>query len=307
MKKLLNAFSTPCDISVELRNPTHAKTILVSDPNDQFGAKDKEMKIFTREDPVIGKVILDPPKKVDHLGIKVELIGEIILYYESKEVLQFLLLTKEISSPGSLDPGKNTFDFEFNKVDLCYESYRGINVDLRYFIRVTVSLPSSLKSKFLHEEEFWVQNVGERPVREKGVIMEVGIEEVVMLQIKYERVNLDVNGVVYGKLNFGVVNTDIEIGEVSVVRKESIGTGTNQHTEQETLRRFEVIDSSPISGEVVPIRLYLASIEPWKMTPSCENVNNKFSVKYFLHLSLQDKSGRRYFKQHELTTWRSSV
>eukprot|EP01027_Heterolobosea_sp_BB2_P006755 GEZU01010156.1.p1 GENE.GEZU01010156.1~~GEZU01010156.1.p1 ORF type:complete len:138 (+),score=43.15 GEZU01010156.1:211-624(+) len=137
--------------------------------------------------------------------------------------------------------------------------------------------------------------------------MEVGIENVIMLQIKYERVNLDLGGIVQGKLNFSLVNADIDIGEVSIIKKETIGYAGSQHTEQETLKKFEVIDGSPISGEVVPMRIYLNSIEKWKLTPTCENVNNKFTVKYFLHLSLCDKAGRRYFKQHELFLWRKTL
>ena len=33
------------------------------------------------------------------------------------------------------------------------------------------------------------------------------------------------------------------------------------------------------------------------MTPTYRNVNNKFSVKYYLNLVLVDEEDRRYFKQ----------
>ena len=45
--------------------------------------------------------------------------------------------------------------------------------------------------------------------------------------------------------------------------------------------RYEVMDGVPVRGESVPIRLFLA---PYPLTPSYGNVNNKFSVKYFLNL-----------------------
>ena len=40
------------------------------------------------------------------------------------------------------------------------------------------------------------------------------------------------------------------------------------------------------------------------MTPTHRNINNKFSVKYFLNLVLVDEEDRRYFKQQEITMYR---
>jgi len=46
-------------------------------------------------------------------------------------------------------------------------------------------------------------------------------------------------------------------------------------------------------GEVIPIRLYLGAYD---LTPTMKNINNKYSVKYFLNLVLVDEEDRRYFK-----------
>ena len=37
------------------------------------------------------------------------------------------------------------------------------------------------------------------------------------------------------------------------------------------------------------------------------NINNKFSVKYYLNLVLVDEEDRRYFKQQEITLWRKEI
>ena len=37
------------------------------------------------------------------------------------------------------------------------------------------------------------------------------------------------------------------------------------------------------------------------------NINNKFSVKYYLNLVLVDEEDRRYFKQQEITLWRKEL
>jgi vacuolar protein sorting-associated protein 26 len=55
------------------------------------------------------------------------------------------------------------------------------------------------------------------------------------------------------------------------------------------------------SGESIPVRLFLT---PYELTPSYRNINNKFSVKYYLNLVLVDEEDRRYFKQQEITMYR---
>ena len=50
---------------------------------------------------------------------------------------EFLLLQNELASPGDLTHPQ-TFPFTFKNVEKAYESYNGINVRLRYFVRATV-------------------------------------------------------------------------------------------------------------------------------------------------------------------------
>lgn len=56
------------------------------------------------------------------------------------------------------------------------------------------------------------------------------------------------------------------------------------------------------AGESIPIRLFLS---PYDLTPTYKNINNKFSVKYYLNLVLVDEEDRRYFKQQEITMYRA--
>lgn len=54
---------------------------------------------------------------------------------------------------------------------------------------------------------------------------------------------------------------------------------------------------------LLPPRLFLA---PYELTPTYKNVNNKFSVRYFLNLVLVDEEERRYFKQQEIQLFRKA-
>ena len=59
--------------------------------------------------------------------------------------------------------------------------------------------------------------------------------------------------------------------------------------------------NNDLAGESIPVRLFLT---PYELTPTYRNINNKFSVKYYLNLVLVDEEDRRYFKQQEITMYR---
>ena len=83
-----------------------------------------------------------------------------------------------------------------------------------------------------------------------------------------------------------------------VWRAAGTGSGPNAFNESETVAKFEIMDGAPVRGESIPIRLFLNGFDT--LTPTFRNVNNKFSVKYFLNLVLIDEEDRRYFKQQEI-------
>ena len=109
--------------------------------------------------------------------------------------------------------------------------------------------------------------------------------------------------VVVGKIFFLLVRIKIKHMEIEIRRRESTGTGANTYNESETIAKYEIMDGAPVRGESIPIRLFLS---PYDLTPTYRNINNKFSVKYFLNLVLVDEEDRRYFKQQEITIWRDA-
>ena len=108
---------------------------------------------------------------------------------------------------------------------------------------------------------------------------------------------------VVGKIFFLLVRIKIKHMEIEIRRRESTGTGANTYNESETLAKYEVMDGAPVRGESIPIRLFLS---PYDLTPTYRNINNKFSVKYFLNLVLVDEEDRRYFKQVEISLFRGA-
>jgi len=275
------------------------KKKLAATETDDKGA----LYIFLGNEPVSGKVEVSvtPGKKLDHQGVKIEMVGRIEMFYDRSNSYEFTSLVRELETAGFLI-GKQQYSFDFSAVDKPHESYSGINVRLRYFVRVTITRSyGNIQS----ELDFLVQNPSDiEPDINNTLKMEVGIEECLHIEFEYDKSKYHLQDVIIGKICFLLVKIKIKYMEVSIIRRESAGTSSNQYNETETLTKFEVMDGAPVKGEIIPLRLFL---RPYDLTPTYRNISNRFSVRYFLNLVLIDVEDRRYFKQQEVTLWRKQM
>lgn len=292
-------FGANADVEIELKDQINLP--LVNIRNEQ--GVDERVFLYTGKETVAGKVkvALGKTKKLEHIGIKIELIGQIELLYDRGNPYDFTSLVRELDPPGELTADAE-YPFEFANVDKAHESYSGNNVRLRYFLRVKITRQySSNISKTL---EFGVQNIGTEPEINNSIKMEVGIEDCLHIEFEYNKEKYSLADVVIGKIYFLLVRIKIKHMEVVIVKRESTGSGPNTYNETENISKFEIMDGAPVRGESIPIRLFLA---PYDLTPTFKNVHNKFSVKYYLNLVLVDEEDRRYFKQQEMIMWRKTL
>jgi vacuolar protein sorting-associated protein 26 len=124
------------------------------------------------------------------------------------------------------------------------------------------------------------------------------------IEFEYNKSKYHLKDVVIGKIYFLLVRLKIKHMEIEIRKRESTGSGSDLYNESETVTKFEIMDGAPVRGESVPVRLFLSGFD---LTPTYRNVNNKFSVKYYLNLVLVDEEDRRYFKQQEITLWRKEL
>jgi len=261
-----------------------------------------EMVVFQALDQVDGTIRISVPggKAVEHMGIKAELVGQVEYMGDRSGSFPILSLTRELEAAGSIV--EKTYDFEFN-LQKDFDSYNGNTAKLRYFIRVVIS--RNYASNITYEQDFMVENyIKAVPEINPAIKMEVGVEDCLHIEFEYEREKYHLDDVITGKINFMLVRIKIKSMELQILKKETTGTGSSAATDTETLYKFEIMDGAPVRGETVPIRLYLT---PVKLTPTMINVHQKFSVRYFLNLVLLDEEERRYFKQHEITLYRSPI
>jgi len=250
-------------------------------------------------------VSVRPNKKIDHQGVKVELIGQVEVLNDKSASYDFFCISKDVEPPGTLFESKQ-YKWKFGAVDLQSDTYWGINVKLRYFIRI--SIVKKFASNITKEVDMIVRNLHPVPDMNNPLKMEVGIEDCLHIEFEYDRSKYNLQDVVVGKVYFLLVRIKIKHMELNIVRKETTGNTSgdakaNTHTDSETLIKFEIMDGSPVKDQCIPVRLYLKGLD---LTPTFKNAQNKFSVKYMLSLVLIDEEDRRYFKQQEIFLYRTA-
>ena len=113
------------------------------------------------------------------------------LLFDKANSVKFTTIVKELESAGILAASKS-YPFEFN-VEKAYETYSGINVRLRYFVRVTIS--RNYKANVVKELDVIVRNpqsaavaiTGASETPQPGIKMEVGIEECLHIEFEFDK------------------------------------------------------------------------------------------------------------------------
>ena len=328
-------FKSPLDVEINLDSEDTREVVEV---NSSKGRKER-LLLYKDGETVRGVAILRTRdnKKVEHSGIRVQLLGTIEMHSDGKVTNDdFLSFAQELAVPGELK-NTETFNFEFRNVEKMYESYRGTNVRLRYYLKVTVSRKSA---DIIKERELWVYQyvrsngtaandgkssdrlssnsasttsnnsiaskntagqVSKSPSAASTVKMDVGIESCLHIEFEYSKNRYPLKGVIVGRIYFLLVRLKIKHMELSLIRRETVGSGASQVSESTTVVRFEIMDGAPVKGETIPIRLFLGGFD---LVPTYRDVNKKFSTRTFLSLVLIDEDARRYFKQSEIILYR---
>ncbi|GEQ70037.1 hypothetical protein JCM33374_g3713 [Metschnikowia sp. JCM 33374] len=308
-------FKAPVDIEIRLDNENTRKHVEVKSPQGRTDS----LPLYADGESVKGQVSIRPRegKRLEHVGIKVQLLGTIESALDVITSSDFLSLATELASPETLNHAE-TYPFEFKNVEKQHESYRGKNVTLRYYIRVVVSRKN--KADLTREKELWVyqystpqpsQQPQEVSAAKKGhshlatrgssVKMDVGIEHCLHIEFEYSKSRFSLKEVIVGRIHFLLVRLKIKHMEISLIRRESVGSVPKQVVDSDTVVKFEIMDGAPVKGESIPIRLFLGG---YNLTPTYKDVNKKFSTRTYLSLVLIDEDARRYFKQSEIILFR---
>lgn len=296
-------FKSPLDIEIRLDSENSRKHV---EQKSDLG-RTELLPLYKDGESVKGTVTVRPRegKRVEHIGVKVQLLGSIESQLDTVTSLDFLSLATELAAPLQITHPE-TYPLEFRNVEKQYESYRGKNVRLRYYVRVVVSRKN--KSEITREKELWVYQYS-TPQPPQDVVaptsttvkMDVGIEHCLHIEFEYLKPRFSLKEVIVGRIYFLLVRLKIKHMEISLIRRETVGSPPNQVVDSETMVKFEIMDGAPVKGESIPIRLFLGG---YNLTPTYKEVNKKFLTRTYLSLVLIDEDARRYFKQSEIILYR---
>ena len=185
-----------CDISLQFKGKSENDMIAVDDRTDLTTQK---MHMFNNEDPVEGTLELRPSGRLTHSGITLEFIGVITANTDKEQKTEFVRQEQKMQQEGGVLSAVTPIKFNFDAIKN-HESYRGICAKVQYFIRLRIKR-SMLDIKF--EEEIWVSKIEnqyqdmkdrseDKPYQreanmQKGVGMEVGVDDVLHIEFKYEK------------------------------------------------------------------------------------------------------------------------
>lgn len=172
---------------------------------------------------------------------------------------EFLSVLCDLAVPGQL-AGTSKYRLNFPAVSLPFDSYDGINVRCRYFIRLCVTR-STYSSNIISDLPFMVENsapVRRAPLcccptcththayahlcvllclgmtvqlpRPTMVKLEVGIEDCLHIEFEYDRIAFGLQDVVTGNVHFLLVKIKIKQMELALVRREMTGAGMTHAT-----------------------------------------------------------------------------
>ncbi|XP_060675881.1 vacuolar protein sorting-associated protein 26B-like, partial [Ziziphus jujuba] len=142
--------------------------------------------LFQSQENIAGKDCIYPiqGKKVEHNGVKVELLGQIEMYLDRGNFYDFTSLVRELDVPGEIYERK-TYPFEFSTVEMPYETYNGVNVRLRYVLKVTIS--RGYAGSIVGYKDFVVRNYSAPPSINNSNKMEIGIEDCLRIEFEYNK------------------------------------------------------------------------------------------------------------------------
>ena len=296
MEYLRSFYQTPPSLKINIKTSSH-KPFKYPNINKQL----IEYPTFYSSDNIKGDFIieLNQNKFLEHEGIKVNLIGIIENIKNPSTSTKFYDEFLTICSADKINNEITKFEFNFPPKEKPYESYFGSSVKVRYYICVNVlSLPKNLCNQI----EIVILNPLSRELflkeENSPLKIEIGVENLIHVIFEVNKTNYYLRDVVIGKVKFLECNLDIKYMVIQVIRKENLNFLNTLSNETTLMSTFQLMDGTPEIGIEIPIRFYLSGIR--SLTPSFINIDDKFSVQYFLSIEFEDRDDRTFFKKVEI-------
>jgi hypothetical protein len=240
----------------------------------------QNMGVYVHGDIIKGKLSVDFPHGwvIDHSGVTISLLG---LYGGSSAPSSdpFFTRTLQMLPAGRIWQGFKA-PFTFDRITLPTPSYYGSRVQLLYRVECTVR-----GTELGTQKEFYVvrpEDVKIAPLQ-KGI----GVTNLLHLEVLLQSTVVDLWTGFIGGIYFALAKIRIVAVAIELIRRETIGADTYDTA----LRRFEVLDGSPVKGVFIPIRFLVGDLNVWPVPKELGVV-----VSYSLCVHGLDAQGGQYVK-----------
>eukprot|EP00756_Hemistasia_phaeocysticola_P023441 Hpha_TRINITY_DN15892_c0_g7::TRINITY_DN15892_c0_g7_i1::g.187293::m.187293/K18466/VPS26; vacuolar protein sorting-associated protein 26 len=302
----LLGFGTPVELNVTIADAEDRKRVDVAPwmgDADAESQAQRTLYTFEKEDRVAGEIIIntDAKQRVEYQELTVSLVGQMTtLTSEGRIMEEFVKKTMVLKKGRKLVCEEvDVFQYAFEGVPKVADSYYGSRMRVRWLLRVAMrrnALPDVIE-----EEEIWVENPSS-PGSSGPMRAEVGVENCLHIEFEFDKRAYHLRDTVHGVINFHMVQgIKLRSVELTVVCRETIGSGRSAMHFARTVGQLEVMDGHPTLEMNVPMRLQLGA---YPLTQTINDPELNYGVRYFLNLILLDSNDRRYYKQQEVQLFR---
>ncbi|KAK9293150.1 hypothetical protein L1049_021136 [Liquidambar formosana] len=228
MNYLISAFKPSCNILITFSDGKTRKQVPVKKENGQTAM----VPLFHSQENIAGKISIEPiqGKKVEHNGVKIELLGQIgallLQVFNMRCTLTeatFMTLPPLFANWMFLVKymkGKH-IHLNFLRLKCHMRHIMGLTVRLRYVLKVTIS--RGYAGSIVEYKDFVVRNYTPLPSINNSIKMEVGIEDCLHIEFEYNKSKYHLKDVIIGKIYFLLVrikikNMDLEIQTARINR-----------------------------------------------------------------------------------------
>lgn len=311
---------------------TSSPSIIINlDPNHhnlftQLDEKTKKiiyLATFFDSDKISGKVLLklNSSKILHPIEFSINLIG--IIENMNYPNLSNIFFKEKflIKKPEIIKNEISQYDFLFPSKTKPYESYKGKFFNIKYFLKATLLIKDNKSNNENNSKSNCIENSVEicciKPIAKevlsdylnkeinKPLEVNIGVENIIHIKINLMKTKFFLDDIIIGKIL--IVKSKIQITNcfMTIKKEEKINIGNTSITKEYNLANFELIEGLPETKDEIFIRYYLNGVK--NLTPTYEDIEGKYSVKYFLGFEFHDNSNYDFFKNIVIDIYRMNV
>jgi len=253
--------------------------------------------LFTVDDANIEGSITVCQQSKSFPYVRVCLIGRVEFYSINKKGFNFLEMVQDLGKAKKAD---DQIAFKFSNFPKNYETYNGFMCAIKYYILAIVTDSNGEQNR--HEQEIALHIPSPPPNPANMFTLQIGVMEVVEVDLAFKKTDFHLQECITGRVLIHLAKVDIKKIELYLIKVECSCYNAKSKIKEEVLKKLVLKEGQPKKGEIIPIKLYLGTLD---LSPTMRSVEGVLDVKYYLTLGLIDSNERMFFRKLEINLRRA--